>query len=127
MSNDPILFVDDDLISRLLNCAVLRDGGFETLEARSYAEAARLIQQHPRLAALVTKVDLGNAVDGFELARLARDANAQITIVYLAGPDVQQFFGQGVIHSRFIAKPCDPRQIVRALDEATPLAPVRLT
>jgi CheY-like chemotaxis protein len=53
MSNDPILFVDDDLMSRLLNCAVLRDCGFSVLEARSYAEACRLIRQQPRLTALV--------------------------------------------------------------------------
>jgi CheY-like chemotaxis protein len=126
MSNDPILFVDDDLISQLLNCAVLRDCGFNVLEARSYAEACRHIQEQPRLTALVTSLDLASEADGFEVSRCAREANAHIAVVYLSGTDVQQYVAEGVSGSRFIPRPFDPYQIVRALDAAAPLAPARL-
>jgi CheY-like chemotaxis protein len=126
MSNDPILFVDNDLISRLLNCAVLRDCGFKVLEARSYAEACRLIQEQPRLTALVTSLDLASEADGFDVSRRARAANAHIPVVYLSGTDVQQYVAEGVSGSRFIPKPFHPYQIVRTLDAAAPLAPARL-
>ena len=126
MSNDPILFVDDDLISRLLNCAVLRECGFDVLEARSYAEACRLIQAHPRLTALVTSLDLATDADGFEVARCAREANAHIPVVYLSGADIQRYVAEGVSGSRFIPRPFDPYQIVRTLDDAAPVAPARL-
>ena len=126
MSNDPILFVDDDLISQLLNCAVLRECGFDVLEARSYAEACRLIQEHPRLTALVTSVDLASQADGFELSRCARAANAHVLVVYLSGAEVHRYVAEGVSGSRFIPRPFDPYQIVRTLDDAAPLAPARL-
>jgi CheY-like chemotaxis protein len=126
MSNDPILFVDDDLMSRLLSCAVLRDCGFNVLEARSYTEACRLIQEQPCLAALVTALDLASEGDGFELSRCARAANARILVVYLAGADVHRYVAEGVSESRFIPRPFDPYQIVRTLDDAAPLAPARL-
>jgi CheY-like chemotaxis protein len=125
MSNHPILFVDDDLISRLLNCAILRESGFEVLEAGSYAEACRIIQHH-RLAAVVTDIDLEDEADGFDVARGARAANAHIPIVYISGGDPGRHVSQGVSESRFIPKPLDPYQIVRTLDAAAPLAPAQL-
>jgi CheY-like chemotaxis protein len=125
MSNQPILFVDDDLISRLLNCAILRDSGFEVLEAGSYAQACRIIQ-HRRLGAVVTDIDLEDEADGFDVARRARAANAHIPVVYISGGDPGRHVGQGVSESRFIPKPLDPYQIVRTLDAAAPLAPARL-
>jgi len=127
MSRDPILFVDDDLTSRLLNGAVLRECGFEVLEARSYAEACRVIQQHPRLAALVTETDLRGEADGFEVARRARGANAEIPVVYLATSDLKTCITQAVRNSRLIAKPYDPYQVVRALEDVAPLVPVRMS
>jgi len=125
MSNDPILFVDDDLISRLLNCAVLRECGFDVLEARSYAEACRLIDEHPCLTALVTSLDLASQANGFDVSRCARAANAHIPVVYLSGADVERHGMLGVSGSRFIPRPFDPYQIVATLDDAAPLAPVR--
>jgi CheY-like chemotaxis protein len=126
MSNEPILFVDDDLISRLLNCAVLRDCGFNVLEACSYAEACRLIEEQPGLAALVTSLELASEADGFDVSRRARAANACIPVVYLSGTDVHRYAAEGVPGSRFIPRPFDPYQIVRTLDAAAPLAPARL-
>jgi DNA-binding response OmpR family regulator len=126
MSNDPILFVDADLMSRLLNCAVLRECGFNVLEARSYAEACRLIHEHPYLTALVTSVDLASEAEGFDVARCARATSAHVPVVYLSAVDIQRYVVEGVAGSRFIPRPFDPYQIVRTLDAAAPLAPVRL-
>lgn len=123
MCSDPVLFVDDDLISRLLNCAVLRESGFDVIEARSYAEACAEIERRPRLAALVTDIDLGGGPDGFEIARRARLADPQVPVVYMSGTDLRRYASEGVNNSRFIPKPFGPDQVVKALDDATPPAP----
>ena len=125
MCNRPVLFVDDDLISRLLNCAILRESGFVVVEARSYAEACSAIERNPQLSALVTDIDLGAGPDGFEIARQARLAAPQLPVIYMSGTEHQRYDKEGVRDSCFIAKPFQPAQIVRALDDA-PLAPNRL-
>lgn len=120
MSNDPILFVDDNLISRLLNCAVLRECGFKVLEARSYSEACRFIQEQPRLTAVVMSLDLTGEADGFDLSRRALAANGHIAVVYLAGDDIQRHVAESVPESQCISRPFEPYQIVRMLDAAVP-------
>ena len=122
MCSDPVLFVDDDLISRLLNCAVLRESGFNVIEARSYAEACAAIERHPRLTALVTDIQLGVGPDGFEIARRARLANPEVPVVYMSGTELRRYASEGVDNSCFIPKPFGPDQVVRALDDATPPA-----
>jgi CheY-like chemotaxis protein len=123
MCSDPVLFVDDDLISRLLNCAVLRESGFDVIEASSYAEACAAIERSPRLAALVTDIELGVGPDGFEIARRARLANPEVAVVYMSGTELRRYAREGVDNSRFIPKPFGPDQVVKALDDATPPTP----
>jgi CheY-like chemotaxis protein len=124
MCNDPILFIDDDLISRLLNCAVLRESGFDVVEARSPAEACRIIASGAMFAALVIDADIGEG-GGFALARHARQMNPQIAVIYMTGKDVPRYLLEGVHQSLFVPRPFDPDQIVRALDDAAPALPVR--
>lgn len=119
MCNDPVLFVDDDLISHLLNCAVLRESGFNVVEAMSYAEACAEIKRRPRLAALVTDIELGVGPDGFEIARQARLTNPEVAVVYMSGTELRRYAHEGVNNSRFIPKPFGPEQLVKALDDAT--------
>jgi CheY-like chemotaxis protein len=119
MCNDHVLFVDDDLISHLLNCAVLRESGFNVVEAMSYAEACAEIKRRPRLAALVTDIELGVGPDGFEIARQARLTNPEVAVVYMSGTELRRYAKEGVKNSRFIPKPFGPEQLVKALDDAT--------
>ena len=125
MCNDPVLFVDDDFISRLLNCAILRECGFVVVEAGSYAEACIELERHPRLTALVTDVDLGAGPDGFHIARQARDGDPQLPVLYISGTDVARYAKEGVCNSHFMPKPFDPNHVVTALDYATSLAPTQ--
>jgi CheY-like chemotaxis protein len=122
MCNEPILFVDDDLISRLLNCAVLRESGFDVVEARSSGEASRMIESRAMFAALVIDVDIGDS-DGFRLAHRAREMNPELAVVYLAGTDLARNRHEGVQGSCFVPRPFDAEQIVRALDDSAPVLP----
>lgn len=124
MCNDPVLFVDDDLISRLLNCAVLRESGFDVVEARSTTEANRIIESRAIFTALVIDADLGN-LDGLKLARRAREVNPELAVVYMSDADLRRYAHGGVQGSCFVPRPFDPDQIVRALDETAPCLPTR--
>ena len=123
MCNPPILYVEDDLISRLANCAVLRESGFMVIEAHSATEAAAVVERHRALAALVTDIDLGPGPDGFEVARWARRVNPAIPVIYISATDFQRFACEGVADARFIAKPFDSWRIVHALGATAPAGP----
>jgi two-component SAPR family response regulator len=71
----------------------------------------------------VTDIELGVGPDGFEIARRARLANPEVPVVYLSGTELRRYASEGVNNSRFIPKPFSPDQLVKALDDATPVAP----
>ena len=117
MRQDPILFVDDDFMSHLLNCEMLRQRGFAVLEASSARDACAAIEQY-HFSALVTDIDLGDGADGFEIARVARAADPDLPVVYMSGTAACRYQQEGVPASQFLAKPCAPEQIMEALDQA---------
>jgi two-component system OmpR family response regulator len=123
MCNNPVLLIDGDLISRLLSCAILRDSGFDVIEARTAMDALPILERHPRLSALVADVGPGSCGNGFEIARLARLADPELPVVYISGTNLQQYAREGVREAMFIPRPFDPDQVVKALDQATRLAP----
>ena len=125
MCSEPIFFVDTDLISRLLNGAILRENGFEVREATSGAGAMAVLDSEARLGALVTSIDLGAGPDGFEVASFARALRPGLPVVYLAANELQRSRCEGEPDGVFVAKPCDPDQLVKALDRLAKLEPAQ--
>jgi two-component system OmpR family response regulator len=125
MTKRHVLFVDDDMISRIVNCSILREYVFSILEASSFSEACRMIERTSELAALVTDIDLGSDDDGFEVARRARATHPDLPVIYMSGTDFARFDHEGVQDSRFVPKPFDPNQIARALDDVSRPEPAR--
>ena len=119
MPKSNMLFVDDDFWGHLENCQFLRDQGFHIVEAYTASEACAAIGGSTRLSALVTDIELGGSVDGYELARRARAANPTVPVVYMSGTSTARHHAEGVARSEFISKPFHPQQIVEALDRAT--------
>lgn len=115
MRRNPVLFVDDDFTSHLVNCDALRQSGFAVIEASSAPDACATIRRH-NLSALVTDIDLGGGDDGFAIARVARTANPDLPVVYVSGTGAKRHRLEGVQNSLFIAKPCAPEQIIEALE-----------
>ena len=126
MGPRPVLFVDPNLTSRLLVGVVLRDCGFDVIEARSLAEARRVIDGVPALGAVVTDADFGcgSGIDGFEIAWRARAAHPGVPVVYVSGSDPSLFMQEGVEHARLVLKPFEATHIARVLEEAMPFVPV---
>ena len=121
MSDHRILFSDDDFTCNLDICEILRAEGFTVLTTYCSSAAIEAINKGGRLSALVTDIELGAGVDGFEVARRARFAYPDLPVVFISGTASDRHIREGVEGSIFVNKPCHPDEIVRALHRALPL------
>jgi DNA-binding response OmpR family regulator len=124
MARDCILYVEDDLLCISENSEVIRDNGFDVVEACSAIEAAVVIDRHDPLAALVTDIDLGDGADGFEVARHARSAYPGLPVIYVSAAAATRISLEGLKGADFIAKPFHAQQIVAALHRIVQLETV---
>ena len=120
MSNARILFVEDNRISSLLNCLILREAGYEVVEAFCAQEALEIIDKHEHLSALITDINLGIGGDGFDVARCARVAYPHLPVVYISAAAAARFAAEGVERSEFIDKPFHPARMMEALERTMP-------
>jgi two-component system, response regulator PdtaR len=97
--------VREDIVTELLRA------GFRPLEART-GEAAIDICRKERIDVLVTDIQLGGLLTGWDLAEAARGANPAIPVIYASGNPVDQ--ARRVPGSRFLNKPCLTVDIVAA-------------
>src|SRR5687768_16697791 len=102
MTNLRILFVEDNGLSSMIRCAVLRDAGYDVVEAFDAKEAAAVIDRHPNLAALVTDINLGPGEDGFDVARRARAAYPHLPVVFVSAAAGSRVLLEGVDPNEFI-------------------------
>lgn len=121
MTNLRVLLVEDNRISSMISCAVLRDAGYNVVEAFNAEEAATIIAGRSRLAALVTDINLGPGEDGFDVARHARAAYPHLPVVFVSAAAGARVLLEGVDPNEFIAKPFHPQCLIDALDRAIPV------
>jgi CheY-like chemotaxis protein len=111
-----ILVVEDDQTIQSLVEAVLSDGGFESSIAASGEEAVTLLRENgSHYRALVTDINLLGTMDGWEVARQAREINPAFPIVYMTGAAADEWASHGVPNSILLTKPFAPAQLVTAL------------
>ncbi len=120
MTNLRILFVEDNRLSSMISCAVLRDAGYDVVEAFDAAEARTFIDRHAKLDALVTDINLGCGEDGFDVARRARDAYPHLPVVFVSAAAGSRVLLEGVDPNEFVSKPYHPQCLMDALDRAIP-------
>jgi CheY-like chemotaxis protein len=121
MTNLRVLFVEDNRLSNMISCAVLRDAGYSVVEAFDAAEASAIIAGPCGLAALVTDINLGPGEDGFDVARRARAAYPHLPVVFVSAAAGARVLLEGVDPNEFIAKPYHPQCLIDALDRAIPV------
>jgi DNA-binding response OmpR family regulator len=110
-----LLVEDEDLLRELLEDR-LSEAGFGVLSAASGEEAAELLAVAPLPRALVTDINLGRAgMDGWDVARLAREHDPRCGILYVSGDSAHRWAAKGVPHSLMLSKPFAPAQLVEAL------------
>ena len=80
------------------------DNGLSSVEARA-----------DEYRALVTDINLGGAVRGWDVARHGRELNPALAVVYVTGDSGHEWGSLGVPGSLLIEKPFAPAQVVTAI------------
>ena len=118
MSQDlPVILVieDDHSIQTVVEDA-LSEGGFEPAIAASGEEAVTLLTSgKTKYCVLVTDINLRGTMDGWEVARRARELDPAFPIVYITGAAADQWPSHGVPNSVPLTKPFAPAQLVTAV------------
>ena len=100
-----VLIVDDEpAILEIIQEALLARG-LEVRAAQTDAEALSLLEREAHeLSLLVTDINLGRGVTGFDIARKARALNPALTVVFITG-DAQKLDRFGVDGAVLVEKP----------------------
>jgi len=110
-----VLIVEDDLLIQALIEDALSDGGFESVITGSGEEAIALLNGDLEFRAVITDINLLGTVDGWEVARTAREGDPTTPIIYMSGTHGEDWSSKGVPNSILLNKPFAPAQIVTAL------------
>ena len=123
-----ILVVEDDQLIQTMVEEALSDGGFEAVVTTSGEETIKLLQENNSLyRAVVTDINLSGKLTGWDVARVAREIEPAMPIVYMTGTHGEDWASKGVPNTVLLTKPFAPAQLVTAisnlLNEAGPIAP----
>jgi len=120
-----ILVVEDDQLVQSVVEESLADGGFEVIIAASGENALELLDQSAgKYRALVSDINLGpSKVDGWDVARHARELDPELPVIYMSGKDVADWASKGVPNSIMLAKPFAPAQLVTAVSQLLNASP----
>ena len=113
-----ILIVEDDALIQDIVDDALREGGFETAIAPSAEEALTLLRgKVVNYRALVADITLKGRVNGWEVAKQAREIDPAFPIVYMTGAAANDWASHGVPNSILLEKPFAPAQILTAISQ----------
>jgi CheY-like chemotaxis protein len=110
------MVVEDDSTLQSLIGETLTDGGFDTAISASGDEAVTLLKGNKgKYRALVTDIHLAGKMDGWEVAKQAREIDPEFPIIYMTGAAADEWASHGVPNSILLAKPFAPAQLVTAI------------
>jgi DNA-binding response OmpR family regulator len=119
-----VLVIEDDKDLQGMLEDGLRDGEFEPAIAASGEEAVTLLKAfRSKYSALVTDISLLGRMDGWRVARAAREIDPAFPIIYITGGAGNEWDLKGVPGSILLTKPFSPTQLVDAVSKLLDLPP----
>jgi CheY-like chemotaxis protein len=113
-----VLIVEDDLAIQAIADEALNEAGFATAIAASAEEALTLLKgKVANYRALVTDITLKGLMNGWEVAKAAREIDPAFPIVYITGAAAGVWASHGVPNSILLEKPFAPAQLVTAVSQ----------
>ena len=110
-----LLVVEDEPLVRMLTTFLLRESGFDVLEAGNGSEALEVLANEPRVDLVLTDVRMP-VMDGMELSSRLRSSHPGLPILFLSGEtglDGEALGGTGCLK-----KPLTPPELIAAVNEA---------
>lgn len=111
-----ILVVEDDPSIQEVVEEALSEAGFEPAIVASGEEAITLLKggQTP-YRAVVIDIGLRGRMDGWAVAKQAREIDAGLAVIYITAADADRWASLGVPDSVLLSKPFAPAQLVTAV------------
>ena len=116
MPEPVVLLVEDEPLILLVAQDALEAGGYTVLPVQVASEARSLLDTRiGDLAGLITDIRLPGGLDGWEIARHARELKADLPVVYTTGDSAGEWPAKGVPNSVVVQKPYAPAQLLTAI------------
>jgi DNA-binding NtrC family response regulator len=121
MRSDEILFADDDPAFLDLGTTLLRRANYEVAAAANGDIALHLLEEKASFWLLIADVVLPGSVDGFGLARRAKELRPTIQIIYVTGfPVVANIRSRGAPWGKTLFKPFERDELVKTVESIFP-------
>ena len=111
-----ILLVEDDQLIQSIVEEALTEGGFEVSIFASGEEAVAALN-HKKFLAVVSDIHLSGKMEGWDVARVAREIDPALPIIYMTGKAAEEWSSKGVPNSVLLTKPFAPAQLVTAVSQ----------
>ena len=126
MQRPKILLVEDEVLIQDILLAEFDDAGFDIVTANDGSQAiAELNADAGRFKAVITDIRLTAELDGWEVARRAREHVPDMPIVYITGDSAHEWSSKGVPDSAVLMKPFAPTQLCTAVSNLIVAADTR--
>lgn len=113
-----VLIVEDEFFLQADLEAVLTDGGFASESIATGEEAVAQFMDGKRFfSALVTDVNLGKGIDGWEVARRLRQREPALPVIYVTASTAQEWALKGVPGSVLVSKPFSRTRLLAELSK----------
>jgi CheY-like chemotaxis protein len=118
--SETILVVDDEEDVRATTVEILRDLGYDVIEAPDGQVALRRLEQVPGIRLLFTDVGLPGGMDGVRLAEAARRGRPDLPVLFTTGYARDAFTGNSPIAAgaEVLRKPFTGEDLARKLRQA---------
>jgi DNA-binding response OmpR family regulator len=111
-----ILVIEDDEAIQTVVEDALSEAGFEPAIAPSGEEALTLIKlTKSTYRAFVIDIGLRGRIDGWEVAKQARQIDPEFPVIYMSGASADEWPSKGVPNSIMLEKPFAPAQLATAI------------
>ena len=111
-----VLIVDDEALIHLALQDALEAGGFAVAAASRAEEAIAMLEaKGAAYNALVTDVNLGGKLTGWDVAKRARELTPDMPVIYMTGAAANEWASNGVPNSILLSKPFAPAQLLTAV------------
>ena len=116
MSNVHVLLVEDEFLLSVVMQQNPEDAGFVVLTVADGAAAIKALED-PLLnfGALLTDIRLPSRLNGWDVARRARELQRHIPVIYTSGDHAEYWRAYGVPDSVMLAKPFAMARAIEAL------------
>jgi DNA-binding response OmpR family regulator len=112
-----VLLVEDDELVRTTLVDMLVDAGFEVTEAASPEEAIGENGAAEQPTVLITDINLGSSLNGFDVAAAAHRLWPAVSVLYISGLPFTPKGQELDPRDRYLSKPFSGNSLLRAISE----------